>query len=87
MFGVSDYMVDRVLPGIPQPAEWQRIGDQIDAALIFARRTSARSRIASLLKKCRKRRRHRQSSVSHMCAPMKTNADYSESEEIAWRRK
>ena len=25
--------------------------------------------------------------VSHMCAPMKTNADYSESEEIAWRRK
>ncbi len=37
MFGVSDYMVDRVLPGIPQPAEWQRIGDQIDAALIFAR--------------------------------------------------
>ena len=22
---------------IPQPAEWQRIGDQIDAAMVFAR--------------------------------------------------
>jgi hypothetical protein len=27
-------------PGIPQPTEWQRIGNEIDAAMIFARANS-----------------------------------------------
>jgi hypothetical protein len=34
MLRVSDCIIQRV---IPQPTEWQRIADQIDAAMIFAR--------------------------------------------------
>ena len=30
-------MVDRVRLGVPQPTEWQRIGDDIKAAFVFAR--------------------------------------------------
>jgi hypothetical protein len=30
-------IADCVRPVIPQPTEWQRIGNQIDAALVFAR--------------------------------------------------
>jgi hypothetical protein len=36
MYGVSDCIVDRVWLAIPQATEWQRIGDQIKAAMIFA---------------------------------------------------
>ncbi len=37
MVRVSDCVADRVLPGIPQPSEWQRIGNKIDAAFVFPR--------------------------------------------------
>ena len=33
----NDCIADRVRLTIPQPTEWQRIGNQIDAASIFAR--------------------------------------------------
>jgi hypothetical protein len=34
---VSDCVAGRIRPGVPQSPEWQRAGDQIDAAMIFAR--------------------------------------------------
>jgi hypothetical protein len=34
---VLDCVTDRVRLAVPQPTEWQRIGDQIGAAFIFAR--------------------------------------------------
>jgi len=34
---VSDNICDGIRPGIPQATEWQRIRNQIDAAMIFAR--------------------------------------------------
>jgi len=34
---ISDCVADCVWLAVPQPTEWQRIGDQIDAAPIFAR--------------------------------------------------
>ena len=37
MLRVSDCITDRVWLAIPQPTEWQRIGNQINAAMIFAR--------------------------------------------------
>jgi hypothetical protein len=37
MFNVADCVLDRVWFAVPQPTEWQRIGNQIDAAMIFAR--------------------------------------------------
>jgi hypothetical protein len=37
VFGVSDSVRDGVWPGVPQPTERQRIGDEINAALVFAR--------------------------------------------------
>jgi hypothetical protein len=37
MHRVADSMTWRIRFGIPQAAEWQRIGDQINAAFIFAR--------------------------------------------------
>jgi hypothetical protein len=37
VFGISDCVVDRVLSGVPQLAEGQHIGNQIDAALVAAR--------------------------------------------------
>ena len=37
MLRVSDCVADCVRLAIPQPTEWQRIGNQIDAAMIFAR--------------------------------------------------
>jgi hypothetical protein len=37
MLRVSDCVRDRIRLAIPQPTEWQRIGNQIDAAFIFAR--------------------------------------------------
>src|SRR6266487_164558 len=33
---VSDFVVDCVRLAVPQATEWQRIGNQIDAAMIFA---------------------------------------------------
>jgi hypothetical protein len=36
MFGISDCIADRIRLGISQATEWQRIGDWIDAAMIFA---------------------------------------------------
>jgi len=33
---VADCIVDCVWLAVPQPTEWQRIGDQIDAVMIFA---------------------------------------------------
>src|SRR5436309_2099136 len=36
MRGVPDCVADRVWFAVPQPTEWQRIGNQIDAAMIFA---------------------------------------------------
>ena len=37
MAGVADCVAGSVRSIIPQPTEWQRIGNQIDAATIFAR--------------------------------------------------
>ena len=37
MLRISDCIADRVRFAVPQPPEWQCIGDQIDAAMIFAR--------------------------------------------------
>ena len=37
MFCVVDFVANRVRLAIPQTTEWQRIGDQIDAAFVFAR--------------------------------------------------
>ena len=34
---VVDCVTGRIRPGVPQATEWQRIGNQIDAAMIFAR--------------------------------------------------
>jgi len=36
MLRVADCVVGRIRPGIPEPTEWQRIGNQIDAAFVFA---------------------------------------------------
>ena len=35
MLRISDCVADRVWLGVPQPTEWQRIGNQINAASIF----------------------------------------------------
>ena len=37
MHSISDSVRDRIGPGVPQPTERQPIGNQIDAAMIFAR--------------------------------------------------
>jgi hypothetical protein len=37
MLGVSDCIRDSIGIAIPQPTEWQHIGNEIDAAFIFAR--------------------------------------------------
>jgi hypothetical protein len=37
MLGVSDCVRNCIWLPVPQPTEWQRIGNQIDAAFIFAR--------------------------------------------------
>jgi hypothetical protein len=37
---VADGVRDGIRLAIPQPTEWQRIGNQIDAAMIFAGPTS-----------------------------------------------
>jgi hypothetical protein len=36
MLSVSDCVAGCIRLAIPQPAEWQRIGNQINAAMIFA---------------------------------------------------
>ena len=33
----NDCIADRIRLAVPQATEWQRIGNQIDAAMIFAR--------------------------------------------------
>ena len=38
---ISDCITDCVRLAVPQPTEWQRIGDQIDAVMILARRISS----------------------------------------------
>ena len=37
MLCVAENVADRVWVAVPQPTEWQRIGNQINAAMIFAR--------------------------------------------------
>ena len=37
MLGIPYCVADCVWRAVPQPTEWQRIGNQIDAAMIFAR--------------------------------------------------
>ena len=37
MLCVSDCVHDGIRPGVPQATEWQRVGNEIDAARIFAR--------------------------------------------------
>jgi len=37
MLGISDCVRDGIRLAIPQPTEWQRIGNEIDTAFIFAR--------------------------------------------------
>jgi len=37
MLRVSDGVADCIRLAIPQPTEWRRIGDEIEAAFIFAR--------------------------------------------------
>jgi hypothetical protein len=37
MLRVSDCVADRVQVAIPQPTERQNVGNEIDAAMIFAR--------------------------------------------------
>jgi hypothetical protein len=53
MLRVADRVADCVWSIVPQPTEWQRIGDQIDAAMIFVRRRSC----SFLLKNFRFRQR------------------------------
>src|SRR5678816_1827046 len=36
MLRVTNCVADRVWLAVPQPTEWQRIGNQIDTAMIFA---------------------------------------------------
>jgi hypothetical protein len=36
MLGVADCVADCIRPTVPQATEWQRIGNQIDAAFIVA---------------------------------------------------
>ena len=36
MLRVSDCIVDRVGLAMPQPTEWQHVGNEIEAAMIFA---------------------------------------------------
>jgi hypothetical protein len=37
MLGVADSVIDCIRPRVPQPTEWQHIGNQIDAAFVVAR--------------------------------------------------
>ena len=37
MLRLADCVLDRVWLAVPQATEWQHIGNQIDAAMIFAR--------------------------------------------------
>ena len=37
MLGLADCVADRIRLSIPQPTEWQCIGNQIDDALVLAR--------------------------------------------------
>jgi hypothetical protein len=37
VFGVSNSIRGGISAGVPQPTEWQRIGDEIKTAFIFAR--------------------------------------------------
>jgi hypothetical protein len=37
MLVIVDCVADGARVAMPQPTEWQRIGDEIDAAFIFAR--------------------------------------------------
>ena len=37
MLGIADCVAYSTRPVIPQATEWKRIGNQIDAAMIFAR--------------------------------------------------
>jgi hypothetical protein len=37
MLRVADCVADCVWPVVPQPTEWERIGNKIDTATIFAR--------------------------------------------------
>ena len=37
MLRVADCVAERVRLAISQPTEWQRVGNEIDAAMIFAR--------------------------------------------------
>ena len=34
--GIGDRIADSIRLAVPQPTEWQRIGDEIKAAMIFA---------------------------------------------------
>jgi len=38
MHRVADCVADRIRFAVPQPTEWQRVSDQINAAPILARR-------------------------------------------------
>ena len=40
MLRVSDSVRDCIRFAVPQPTEWQHVGNQIDAAMIFAEPTS-----------------------------------------------
>jgi hypothetical protein len=46
MLRVADCIADRVGLAIPQKTEWQRVGDQIDGAMMFAR-ADLRKRVQS----------------------------------------
>jgi len=37
MLGIADRIADRIRAVVPQPTEWQRIGNQIDTAFVQAR--------------------------------------------------
>ena len=41
MFCVSDCARDGIRPGVPEPTGWEHVGNQIDAAMIFASRLFA----------------------------------------------
>jgi len=34
---ITDCVADCILPSIPEPTEWQHIGNQVNTAMIFAR--------------------------------------------------
>src|SRR5437773_1406259 len=60
MLCVSDGIAGCVWPGIPEPTEWEHLGDQINTAFIFARSDFVNVRESARLLRCVARRNEKQ---------------------------